>query len=96
MVMGFILPFALAFVAIPLESFVQSSRTVVGEVVAAAMRGTAFLLRLLGNMARYSGELLVNVYDLLAFPLLWVENWLRHRKDRMDMDQPEMIMNEEV
>jgi hypothetical protein len=96
MVMGFILPFALAFVAIPLESFVQSSRTVVGEVVAAAMRGTAFLLRLLGNMARYSGELLVNVYDLLAFPLLWVENWLRHRKDQMDMDQPEMIMNEEV
>ena len=96
MVMGFILPFALAFVAIPLESFVQSSRTVVGEVVAAALRGTAFLLRLLGNVARYSGELLVNLYDLLAFPLLWVENWLRHRKDQMDMDQPEMIMNEEV
>jgi hypothetical protein len=96
MVMGFILPFALAFVAIPLESFVQSSRTVVGEIVAAALRGTAFLLRLLGNVARYSGELLVNIYDLLAFPLLWVENYLRHRKEQMDMDQPEMIMNEEV
>jgi hypothetical protein len=96
MVMGFILPFALAFVAIPLESFVQSSRTVVGETLAAALRGTAFLLRLLGNVARYSGELLVNLYDLLAFPLLWVENYLRHRKEQMDMDQPEMIMNEEV
>ncbi len=96
MVMGFILPFALAFVAIPLESFVQSSRTVVGEIVAAILRGTAFLLRLLGNVARYSGELLVNLYDLFAFPLLWVENWLHHRKGQMDMDQPEMIMNEEV
>ena len=31
MVMGFILPFALAFVAIPLESFVHSSRAVVGK-----------------------------------------------------------------
>ena len=96
MVMGFILPFALAFVAIPLESFVQSSRTVVGEMVATILRGTAFLLRLLGNIAKYAGELLVNLYDLLAFPLLWVENWLRHRKAHMDMDQAEMIMNEEV
>jgi hypothetical protein len=96
MVMGFILPFALAFVAIPLESFVQSSRTVVGETVAAILRGTAFSLRLLGNVAKYAGELLVNLYDLLAFPLLWVENWLRHRKEQMDMEQPEMIMNEEV
>ena len=68
----------------------------VGEIVAAILRGTAFLLRLLGNVARYSGELLVNVYDLFAFPLLWVENWLNHRKGQVDMDQPEMIMNEEV
>ncbi len=96
MVMGFILPFALAFVAIPLESFIQSSRTVVGEMVAAILRGTAFLLRLMGNIAKYAGELLVNLYDLLAFPLLWVENYLRHRKEQMDLDQPEMIMNEEV
>ena len=96
MVMGFILPFALAFVAIPLESFVQSSRTVVGETVAAIMRGTAFLLRLMGNISRYAGELLVNIYDLLAFPLLWVENFLRHRKEQMDLEQPEMMMNEEV
>jgi hypothetical protein len=96
MVMGFILPFALAFVAIPLESFVQSSRTVVGEIVAATLRGTAFLLRLMGNIAKYAGELLVNLYDLLAFPLLWVENWLRHRKEQMDMDQSDMIMNGEV
>jgi hypothetical protein len=96
MVMGFILPFALAFVAIPLESFVQSSRTVIGEALAASLRGTAFFLRLLGNIAKYAGELLVNLYDLLAFPLIWVENWARHRKDQMDMEQPEMIMNEEV
>ncbi|NIO06962.1 MAG: hypothetical protein GTO40_02820, partial [Deltaproteobacteria bacterium] len=74
----------------------QSSRTVIGEALAAFLRGTAFILRLLGNVARYTGELLVNVYDLLAFPLLWVENWARHRKDHMDMEQSEMIMNEEV
>ncbi|NIQ97122.1 MAG: hypothetical protein GWN87_25280, partial [Desulfuromonadales bacterium] len=34
MVMGFVLPFALTFVAIPLESFIHSSRTVIGIVAA--------------------------------------------------------------
>ena len=46
MIMGFILPFALAFVAIPLESFVSSSRTVLGIVAAGALRLFAFILRL--------------------------------------------------
>jgi hypothetical protein len=96
MVMGFILPFALAFVAIPLESFIQSSRTVLGEATAAILRGVAFLFRLLGDVSRYIGEFLVNLYDLLAFPLLWVESWLRNRKEQMDMEEPETIISEEV
>ena len=96
MVMGFILPFALAFVAIPLESFIQSSRTVLGEATAAILRGMAFVLRLLGDISKYAGEFLVNLYDLLAFPLLWVENWMRHRKEHMDMDESETIISEEV
>jgi ABC-type multidrug transport system fused ATPase/permease subunit len=96
MVMGFILPFALAFVAIPLESFIQSSRTVLGEATAGILRGFAFLFRLLGDISKYAGEFLVNLYDLLAFPLLWVENWLRHRREQMDMDEPETIVREEV
>ena len=39
--MGFILPFALVFVAIPLETFVQSLRTVLGLVGIAALRALA-------------------------------------------------------
>jgi len=96
MVMGFILPFALAFVAIPLESFVQSSRTVMGEAMAAMLRGLAFVLRLLSDVAKYTGEFLVNVYDVLAFPLLWLENWHRNRKQQMDLEEPELIAKEEV
>lgn len=96
MVMGFILPFALTFVAIPLESFVQSSRTVSGQVLATTLRGIAFVLRLLGNVAKYSGELLANLYDLLAFPLLWVENLLRHKKEREGIRHPDPMFKEEV
>jgi hypothetical protein len=73
MVMGFILPFALAFVAIPLESFVSSSRTVLGVVAAGLLRFLAFILRLLGNIGFYVGRFVVNMYDLIIFPTIWLE-----------------------
>jgi hypothetical protein len=91
MVMGFVLPFALTFVAIPLESFVQSSRTVLGVTAAAVLRWLSFFLRLLGNVSRYCGELLVNIYDLFIFPPLWVENLIRDKKH-----PTEIIIEEEV
>ena len=77
MVMGFILPFALAFIAIPLESFVHSSRTVLGVVVVGTLRVVAFVLRFFGNIARSAGELFVRAYDLIVFAPLWVENAMR-------------------
>jgi hypothetical protein len=92
MVMGFVLPFALTFVAIPLESFVHSSRTVLGVTGAASLRGLAFLFRLLGNVSRYLGELLVNIYDLFIFPPLWVENLIRDKKHH----QSEIVIEEEA
>ena len=84
MVMGFILPFALTFVAIPLESFISSSRTVVGFVLVGLLRGTAFLLRLMGNIASYLGELLVNLYDVLIFPPLWIEKFVQSRTQAVE------------
>ena len=47
--MGFILPFALVFVAIPLETFVHSLRTVLGLVGIGLLRALALVLRVLGN-----------------------------------------------
>ena len=63
--MGFILPFALTFVAIPLESFVHALRTVLGLLLAGALRGLAAVLR------RHAPGLLVaqandSVYALAA------------------------------
>jgi len=73
MIIGFILPFALAFVAIPLESFVASSRTVLGIVAAGVLRVIAFVLRLIGNIGYYIGRLIINLYDLIIFPSVWLE-----------------------
>jgi hypothetical protein len=71
--MGFILPFALVFVAIPLETFVHSLRTVMGLIGIGVLRVLALLLRILGNGARHLGTLLQQVYDLLLFVPLWIE-----------------------
>jgi hypothetical protein len=73
MVMGFILPFVLAFVAIPFESFVSSSRTVIGIAAAWFLRTLTFVLRLSGNVGYYVSRMVVNVYDLVIFPALWLE-----------------------
>ena len=75
--LGFVLPFALMFVAIPLETFVGSLRTVLGMLGVVLLRILAFLLRLLANSSRYLGDLLTDLYDLLIFAPLWIEQRVR-------------------
>ncbi len=71
MLLGFFLPFALAFVAVPLESFVYSLRTVGGAFVVMLIRATAFVLRVLGNLIRQLCRVLIGVYDItIVLPLL--------------------------
>ena len=71
--MGFILPFALTFVAIPLETFVHSLRTVLGIIATGLLRVLALSLRLLGSAARQLSTIVAQVYDLPLFiPLWWV------------------------
>jgi hypothetical protein len=89
MVMGFILPFALSFVAKPLEYFINTLRTVTGKVAVVSLRWLAFLLRLIGNIATYLGELLVNLYDLVIFPPLWVERLARGMGQQTDVNPQE-------
>src|SRR5882757_3007650 len=71
--MGFILPFALVFVAIPLETFVHSLRTVLGLIGIGFMRAVALLLRVFGNGMRHIGTLAERLYDLPLFVPLWIE-----------------------
>jgi hypothetical protein len=71
MLLGFILPFALAFVGIPLESFVYSARTVGGAALVTLVRVAAFVLRILGNLVRQLCRVLTMLYDVtIVLPLL--------------------------
>jgi hypothetical protein len=84
--MGFILPFALVFVAIPLETFVQSFRTVLGLVTMGALRFLSISMRVLGNTCRHLGALAERIYDLPLCLPLWIEARLATRNEP---DEPE-------
>ena len=71
--MGFTLPFALVFVAIPLETFVHSLRTVVGLSGIGLLRLMRLLLKVAGNLFGHAGAALVRVYDIAIFLPLWIE-----------------------
>jgi len=77
MLLGFILPFALAFVAIPLESFIHAGRNIGGSMLADLVRMLAFALRVLGNLTRHLGRLLLHFYDLLVVLPLMVEHLVK-------------------
>jgi len=79
-VLGFILPFALAFVAIPLESFIATTRTVGGAGLVIAVRALAVLLRLVGNLVRQLARVLVTLYDILIVLPLMLERLVRDRR----------------
>jgi hypothetical protein len=81
MLLGFILPFALAFIAIPLESFIASIRTVGGSVLVLLARAAAFVLRLAGNLIRNFARVLVTLYDVVIVVPLLVERLVRTRPE---------------
>ena len=71
MLLGFILPFALAFIAIPLESLIHSSRTVGGVLLAVVVSTLAMVLRVLANASRRMSKVLITLYDVaIVLPLL--------------------------
>lgn len=82
MVMGFILPFALVFVAIPLESFIHSSRSVFGIAYVAVLRALIFLVRVFGFAAVQTGSILTHIYDAIIFIPLRIEQMVRDRSER--------------
>ena len=93
MLLGFILPFALAFVAIPLESFVNSARTVGGAALVLLARGAAFALRLVGNVVRSLARVVITLYDVvIVLPLLVERLVVKHKHaDVLDHDEETLV-----
>ena len=80
MVMGFVLPFALAFAAIPLEAFISSSRVAAGNLLAVGMRFLATGLELLANLVTSLGPMFVHLYDFMIMIPLRLEQAFSTRR----------------
>jgi hypothetical protein len=94
MILGFTLPFALAFVAIPLEYFIRSGRTVLGAGLVLLIHALAVLLRTIGGIITQLGKALCLMYDAIIFVPLLIEKALQGRAGlsgasvRIDKSQP--------
>lgn len=73
MILGFVLPFALAFVGVPLENFMHSGRSVMGVLAVAAVRGTGAALRMLAHGSKHLGNALTLAYDAVVCVPLMIE-----------------------
>ena len=89
--MGFVLPFALMFVAIPLETFVHSLRTVLGVASVAFLRALAWIIRLIGNISRFAGIAFVNIYDLIIFGPLFIERMVKGKENKSQDNKPKSV-----
>ncbi|MFN0038571.1 MAG: hypothetical protein ACKVP2_03570 [Burkholderiales bacterium] len=81
MILGFTLPFALAFVAIPLEYFINAGRSVLGTAIELSLQGISFALRIAATLVREGGKLCVILYDVLIFAPLAIEGWIGGLRD---------------
>jgi hypothetical protein len=73
MILGFILPFALAFVAIPLEYFISSARTVLGALLVLVLHTAGIALRVAANVVNHLGKALAMLYDAAIFVPILIE-----------------------
>jgi hypothetical protein len=78
-VLGFVLPWVLALVAVPLEMLLDSGRHVLAMLGALALHALASASRALGRISSHASALLVSLYDVYIAVPLKVEGWVRGR-----------------
>ncbi|MHB8534652.1 MAG: hypothetical protein ACYDBW_04315 [Sulfuricaulis sp.] len=88
MILGFTLPFALAFVAIPLEYLIHSGRTVFSALLVLGIRGLGFAMRFLSSLARQVGKGVEHLYDAMIFLPLIIERAVLNRGPRQAVLPP--------
>jgi hypothetical protein len=76
MLLGFLLPFVLVFLVLPLERWLDASRILLVGSLAVSLVAVATLMKGLGLLVRHLFSLLGASYDLLISLPLWIESRL--------------------
>lgn len=76
-VLGFILPWILAMIAVPLEMLIETGRHVVGRGLGLVLRGLAVLVRICAHLVRYATAVLAHAFDIVIVVPLQIERLAR-------------------
>lgn len=76
--LALVLPTVMAFVAVPLETFIHALRAVTGLLVETLVRVLALSLRIAARTLAALGDTIGVSYDLIVFPLLLLERLVFH------------------
>jgi hypothetical protein len=63
----------------------------VGIIAVGALRLISFGLRLIGNIGYYTGRFVINLYDLLIFPSIWLQGVLAGSKTNKNETAEEQL-----
>jgi hypothetical protein len=79
-VLGFVLPWVLAMVAVPLEMLLDSGRFALAGLAVALLHAVGQLAQICGRIASHASALLASLYDVyIALPLR-LESWIQSRR----------------
>ncbi len=80
-VLGFILPWVLALVAVPLEMLLDSGRHVAGSVAVLFLRVLQAILSGFASFVHHLTNIMINIYDVYVSVPLRIEGWVRGARD---------------
>ena len=86
--LGFVLPWILAMVAIPLEMLLDSSRHVLSSLAVGALEALGYLARVIGHVAKALFSMLQNAYDVYIGIPLRIEQAVRGRTGGTGLGRP--------
>jgi len=88
MLLGFFVPWVLIFVAIPFESFVESGRVLLANLLIQLLHLVIILMRLAATVIRYLTDILLALYDIVVCIPLWLEDKIARRTRPADKSAP--------
>lgn len=91
MLLGFLLPFVLIFVAIPFETFVESGRILLGNLLIQLLHIVVILLRLVATVVRYTTDIIIAIYDIAISLPLWLEEKMSSTREAKPKEQPAAV-----
>ncbi|HVH20653.1 MAG TPA: hypothetical protein VNF72_20355 [Myxococcota bacterium] len=86
--LGFVLPWILAMVAIPLEMLLDSSRHVLSSLAVGGLEALGYLARVIGHVAKALFSMLQNAYDVYIGIPLRIEQAVRGRTGGTSLGRP--------